>query len=121
MTTASPMSSLFALKIPFRNLTHQEKGRISQMTAKNFPTISAEKYIPLVNATNCTTILETPGADLSDVMQPMSIPKAMNNRDAGIDDKMQKRMFMVSGSPSKTAVTKNTKFWIITMGKIARV
>ena len=67
---------------------HLEKGRILQIFEKVFPTISVEKYIPLVKATNCTTILATPDDDFSVVMLPINIPSAINNIDIGIATKI---------------------------------
>lgn len=55
------------------------------MVEKVFPTISWEKYIPLVNATNCTTILDTPEDDFSVVIVPINIPRAINSIEIGID------------------------------------
>ena len=49
------------------------------MVLKVLPTISVLKYIPLVKATNWTTILDTPEEDFSVVIVPINIPRDINN------------------------------------------
>ena len=63
-------------------------GSIWHIVLKVLPTISVVKYIPLVNATNWTIILEIPDDDFSVVMVPIRIPNKMNNIDIGITDKI---------------------------------
>ena len=62
-------------------------GSIWHIVLKVLPTISVVKYIPLVNATNWTIILEIPDDDFSVVMVPIRIPNEMNNIDIGITAK----------------------------------
>lgn len=87
-----------------------EKGRILHIIENIFPTISEEKYIPLVNATNWTTTLETPGVALSLTKHPIIIPKPINKIDIGIDTNIVNITLILKLNPSKIEQMKNKIF-----------
>ena len=62
------------LDIPLINVTTLSNGKYSQILLKPSPSISFEKYIPLVKHTNWTIILDTPEADFSVQILPIKIP-----------------------------------------------
>ena len=80
--------SMLPFNIPFVMLIACEKGRMRQSAEKNTPIISAGKYIPLVNATSCIAILETPDAERSDEILPIKIPREINSIDRGREERM---------------------------------
>ena len=80
-----------------------EKGKILQIKPNTLPTISVEKYIPLVNATNCTHILPIPAEDFSVDMHPINTPREMNSNDTGINTIIDIIILILNDNPSTMA------------------
>ena len=84
------------------------KGNISHIFAKNPPTNSLGKYIPLVKHTSWTTMLPIPPVPLSLTRLPIRIPSAINSIETIIEISIVKIILILKDNPNKHATTKNS-------------